>query len=1013
MSVSTRNWVIVMVGGLAMAAAVAAEAASEAKEILATAGPRTGLCVHLGCGQAASAGLTAALAENSGLLVHGLACDETALARARKEIEARTMFGRAMAEKVPPSKSPLPYLSDLASLAVVEDLAALAAQGVSKEEIMRVLAPNGVLCTREGGKWTKTVKPRPKEMDDWPHPLHGADGNMVSSDKLLKFPLGFRWIDGLPVNINAWAACRAWIIAGGRVYTLSSNELENLENHSKKHYLGARDAFSGIPLWKLNLETTDDGAHLTWRNVGALVADEKRVYAVQGEKPIIVDGASGQLIAACETKYKPHRLALLNGVLLAACWESRSSSNDEVEGGSLWATWLPKMDSETKSSNGAVEAFEAESGKAKWSVPLAAYMLLASDGVVYALTHTGNPVSDSAVKKDPKLDRRKDWERQVVALDLQSGKEKWRLPHGKLGNRADLELGCAGPGYVVVYKREKEERGVSVLSAADGSILWQTKGGGTWTPVVDGLLWQGRKRYDLKTGAVKDQWPVDPGDQGCTPSLVVNNIITRTRGCGYEQVILEDGKAPRSQGLQYGGARGGCMEGMVPANGMFYTAQNNCRCSPAQVYGFLAVGPVGAVPEAADFEKARPVEKGPAFGTPDEGTNAAEDWVTFRHDAERSGGTAVKLPDNLKELWKAQAAQPAAGPLAGAWKARLASCLSAPVCAAGQVLAAATDAAEIVALDAVTGKKIWSATLGGRIDTPPTIHRGLCLVGSHDGWVYALRAKDGQLAWRARVAPWERRLVAYGEVESVWPAVGTVLVHDNVAYVNAGRTSESDGGIAVVALDPSTGNQVWGKEIGPGPQRQNDMLSLCDGAIAWHHIRLDPKTGSANPAAPVSNNYSQGGAMDGTWTLVGRRRSGNAYAIGKPAETKNKEQTTVDLVAWNDAQTVSPSFAMARQKADGTVGKLNSADYAWKPALPSGAQVEALALAGNAVVYAGRIKGAQAGEPAGFLCVLSAADGKPLAEFKLEAPPTYDGLAVARERIYVSLQNGNIVCFGK
>jgi hypothetical protein len=104
---------------------------------------------------------------------------------------------------------------------------------------------------------------------------------------------------------------------------------------------------------------------------------------------------------------------------------------------------------------------------------------------------------------------------------------------------------------------------------------------------------------------------------------------------------------------------------------------------------------------------------------------------------------------------------------------------------------------------------------------------------------------------------------------------------------------------------------------------------------------------------------------------------------------------------------------MARQKADSTEGKLNPADYSWKPALPSGAQVEAMALAGNAVVYAGRIKGSQADKPSGFLCVLSAADGKQLAEFRLEAPPAYDGLAVARARIYVSLQNGNIVCFGK
>ncbi|MGD0094058.1 MAG: secretin N-terminal domain-containing protein, partial [Planctomycetota bacterium] len=721
MHFSARNLILALAGSLAMAmaAALAADATPDAKEILALSGVRYGLCVHLGCGRAESPGLTAALAENSTLVVHGLAGDEAALARARKEIEARNVCGRAMVERIP--LNPLPYLSDMANLAVVEDLAAL---GISKEEILRIVAPNGVLCIREAGKWAKTVKPRPKEMDDWSHPFHGADGNMVSADKLIKFPLGFRWIDGLPVNINAWAACRAWIVAGGRVYTLSSNELENLENHSKKHFLSARDAFSGIPLWKMNVETTDDGAHLTWRNTGALVADEQRVYAVQSTKPIVVEGATGKLIATCDTKYTPHRLAVLNGVLLAACWEAHHSANDAVEGASLWATWLPTMDAETKSTRGTIEAFEAASGKPKWSAPLAAYMLLAADDTVYALTHSGVSKSDSdfekelasAVEKElqqelanppakeqpaepakelaaepakepakelaalpatePAKDQRlenkmfrlvnippdgpknsecwaslveelkkakspigtisfekrsntiaardtpealekieqavkkvdippqqalakelakklaqdygkdsgkdaakeqpwknawkkltearrtqlraagrNEWERQVVALDLQTGQEKWRLHHGKLGSRADLELGCAGPGYLVVYKRD--ERGFSVLSAKDGSVLWQTKGGGTWTPVVDGLLWQGRKRFDPLTGAVKGDWPVDPGDQGCTPSNVVDNIVTRTRGCGYEQVVQEEGKPPRTQGVQYTGARGG------------------------------------------------------------------------------------------------------------------------------------------------------------------------------------------------------------------------------------------------------------------------------------------------------------------------------------------------------------------------------------------------------------------------------------------------------------------------
>jgi hypothetical protein len=47
------------------------------------------------------------------------------------------------------------------------------------------------------------------------------------------------------------------------------------------------------------------------------------------------------------------------------------------------------------------------------------------------------------------------------------------------------------------------------------------------------------------------------------------------------------------------------------------------------------------------------------------------------------------------------------------------------------------------------------------------------------------------------------------------------------------------------------------------------------------------------------------------------------------------------------------------------------------------------------------------------LWVKSRDAGKPIAEFSLDAVPTYDGLAVADRRVYVSMQNGTIACFAK
>jgi len=424
---------------------------------------------------------------------------------------------------------------------------------------------------------------------------------------------------------------------------------------------------------------------------------------------------------------------------------------------------------------------------------------------------------------------------------------------------------------------------------------------------------------------------------------------------------------------------------------------------PRQVYGFVAVGPSGEWPTAEDFAKLRPVEKGPAFGTFEEASRAANDWPLFRHDAARSGATPALIPPELKESWREQVASPPGDDkVAEAWKCQGASCLSAPVVTEGLVCAARTDAGQVVALDATTGKQAWCVSLGSRIDSPPTLYRGLCFVGCHEGYLYALRASDGQLAWRVRIAPWERRMVAFGMVESVWPVVGTVVIHNNVLYAHAGRTSESDGGIAVVALDPATGRQLWGRASAPGPLHQNDLLRYDAGALLWNHLALDPNSGEGNLSVGPSRDDSQGGMLDGTWTAVGKRRAGNAFHLGR---------VTADLLAWDNKLVVGPAFAIGLDKAL-TAPELKPEDYVWKAPLPKNYQVEAVALTGNAVLYAGR--DTQASDPAqtGFLWVASLADGTKLAVYNLRAIPTYDGVAVANGHVYVSLQDGTLLCFG-
>ena len=82
------------------------------------------------------------------------------------------------------------------------------------------------------------------------------------------------------------------------------------------------------------------------------------------------------------------------------------------------------------------------------------------------------------------------------------------------------------------------------------------------------------------------------------------------------------------------------------------------------------------------------------------------------------------------------------------------------------------------------------------------------LFGCCDGYVYCLRAADGALAWRFQAAPENRRMVAYEQVESVWPVPGSVLVQDGVVYCVAGRSMFLDGGLRLLRLDANTGRKL-------------------------------------------------------------------------------------------------------------------------------------------------------------------------------------------------------------
>jgi hypothetical protein len=125
--------------------------------------------------------------------------------------------------------------------------------------------------------------------------------------------------------------------------------------------------------------------------------------------------------------------------------------------------------------------------------------------------------------------------------------------------------------------------------------------------------------------------------------------------------------------------------------------------------------------------------------------------------------------------------------------------------------------------------------------------------------VYAVRAIDGELAWRFKALP-DRLICAYEQLESVWPVFGSVLVKGGIAYFTAGRNSFLDGGIFLFGLDPLTGRvlhqrrlagpydeagfpKIPGREITGGfglEGHKGDILLADDSLVYLRHQAFEP-----------------------------------------------------------------------------------------------------------------------------------------------------------------------------
>ncbi len=867
---------IVLLAALAACVGLAAEGPepdAQAREILAAAGVRGGLVVHIGCGDGK---LTAALRANDSFLVHGLDPDPASVEKARAHIRSLGLYGKATAEVW--SGGQLPYADNLVNLIVASGECR-----VPSEEIQRVLAPGGVALI--GGK--KTLKPRPKEIDEWTHFLHDAGNNAVARDTRVGPPRSLRWL-APPLWLRSHetpSGFQAMVCGGGRVFYVLDEGLIGITDQRlpERWALLCRDAFNGKLLWRRPMGPwgwpqwaaarfrDKDWTTITGGRTAVpdelqrrFVADGDRLYAtLEYQAPLsILDAATGQTLATVADTAPVRQLVAAEGVAVVLS-----------QGPAPPARAKPKGKAEDPPP-ATLTAVNGTTGNVLWrkAVPPIRGLSLAID--------QGRVVFQSA--------------RRLNCLDLQTGKELWQV---ELKEQAVRTL-VATEGVVLLLGRGTLE----ARDAATGRQMWQqgkvvpsNSLGGEDLFVINGVVWPGMScagddgtpshkganalatGYDLRTGEVRKRIfapnLISPEHHHrCYRNKATSRYIISSME-GAEFLDLE-GTAHSQDNF----VRGACKMGMVPANGMLYVPPDQCFCQPgAKLLGLAALAPRMADEARGAGDEARErLERGPAFPVPGHRTPRTDnlaDWPTYRHDPARHGSTPSPVAPAVKE----------------AWRAELGAGLTAPVAAGDRVYVASRDSHTLHALELGTGRAVWAFVAGGRIDSPPTVHGDLVLFGSADGWVYCLRAADGALAWRFRAAPADRRIVCFDQVESVWPVHGSVLVREGVAYVAAGRSTYLDGGIRLYGLDPATGKVLHQATLsGPFPDggktvprdvsfyirgANSDVLVSEGDAIYMRQKRLTPSLQEQEPKILSSKGeadvglhvFSTAGLLDGSW----------------------------------------------------------------------------------------------------------------------------------------------------
>ncbi|MFC1582545.1 PQQ-binding-like beta-propeller repeat protein, partial [Planctomycetota bacterium] len=763
---------------LFLAAGILCGAPLTAEKLLKISKQQSGLFVHL---DADKAELVSGIAQTGRFLAHGLCSNEAAAAAGRKQLTAAGLSGLTCMEALALEK--LPYAKNTVDLLAAEDYSRLKARGVTPDEIVRVLTPRGMACLgitaadkgplEQGLKrlgvteytfknsYLTFIKPRPVGMDDWNHAKRGPQGNAVSRDMTLGVPNHLQWIAG-PTRSYHRFSFGPLTSGPGRLLSAGGR---NFYQQGKN--IVARNAFNGVLLWIKPINTKFE----------RMVASHTMFFTCPENRIIAWDAATGEKVREFQEDLRCFQLLLIDGTLLSA-------------GGD------------------GIKAFNPGTGKLKWAaLPGVKGAVADQDRIYYA--------------SGPK----------VAAIGLKNGQPLWNQDISEYAGRKPA-LRFAFDGRLLFTHDADGGIEALALDGKDGRLLWKAKGPAKGMLFyADGLIWfehASKEHAEGEPAITRDSEKLSKwvGHNAATGKVERTHAgpVTLQYAChtfypsdrwmiANRPIYFMDWDTGKAYSFE--GTRMQCGIAYFLGQGLFfglYTTPSKCMCMPTSIAAITAFGSIGDIPNLGEVETQEEGRHVRGTASAPAGVFRYE-WPMYRCDPARSSSVGTVLPNKLTEAWRRKLVKTAAPDtiIRHDWPMSrpVGDLITAPSVSNQRVFAGLFQDHRITALDIASGEVAWTFDTSSRVDAPPALYKGLCLFGDHNGWVYCVREDSGELVWRFRAAPADRRMVAYGQVESSWPVVGGVLIEKDTAYVMAGRTAEVDGGLYIHALQPATGELKW------------------------------------------------------------------------------------------------------------------------------------------------------------------------------------------------------------